>query len=156
MPEHDDGLPFSADLLAELRRWSAILRDQKRMSPKTVEAYRRDVTQFLDAKQIVPIVVFGAKRHPSFSDVPASSEFGHDIDLPNWRALVTSVKVPKERLAALSVALDKIMQSDEWKKFCAQTYTCITKLDPTASRHFVQKNFDDAASFLKESGTKIK
>ncbi len=40
-------LPCSADLLAELRRWLAFLGDQKRMSPHTVEAYRRDVTQFL-------------------------------------------------------------------------------------------------------------
>lgn len=115
-----------------------------------------DVTQFLDGKQIMPIVVFGSSRHASFPDVPASAELGHNIDLPNWRALVTSVKVPKDRLAALSAALDKIMQTDDWKRFCAQTYTCIPKLDPAASRQFVQKNFDDAAAFLKESGTKIK
>jgi integrase/recombinase XerC len=47
MPEPDDALPFSADMSAEFLRWLAYLRDQKRMSPKTVEAYRRDVTQFL-------------------------------------------------------------------------------------------------------------
>jgi integrase/recombinase XerC len=43
----DDDGPMLADVLAELLRWSAMLGDQKRMSPKTVEAYRRDVTQFL-------------------------------------------------------------------------------------------------------------
>jgi tripartite-type tricarboxylate transporter receptor subunit TctC len=115
-----------------------------------------DVTQFLDAKQLVPIVVFGKSRHPNFPDVPASAELGHDIDLPNWRALVTSAKIPKERLAMLSAALEKVMQSEDWKKFCAQTFTCITKLDPVASRQFVQKNYEDAVNFLKESGTKIK
>ena len=47
MPEHSDDLPFSADMSAEFLRWLAFLGDQKRMSPKTVEAYRRDVTQFL-------------------------------------------------------------------------------------------------------------
>jgi integrase/recombinase XerC len=47
MPEHHDAGPMSADVLAELGRWSAFLGDQKRMSPKTLEAYRRDVTQFL-------------------------------------------------------------------------------------------------------------
>jgi integrase/recombinase XerC len=47
MPEQDDGLPFPAEISAEFLRWLAFLRDQKRMSPKTVEAYRRDVTQFL-------------------------------------------------------------------------------------------------------------
>ncbi len=47
MPEQRDIGPLSADLLAELMRWLAFLGDQKRMSPKTVEAYRRDVSQFL-------------------------------------------------------------------------------------------------------------
>ncbi len=47
MPEHDDVLPFSAEVSAEFLRWLAFLGDEKRMSPKTVEAYRRDVTQFL-------------------------------------------------------------------------------------------------------------
>jgi tripartite-type tricarboxylate transporter receptor subunit TctC len=115
-----------------------------------------DVTQFLEGKQLVPIVVFGSTRHPNFGDVPASAEFGHNIDLPNWRALVTSPKVPKERLAVLSAALEKITQTDEWKKFCAQTYTCIPTMDPAASKQFVQKNYDDAFAFLKDSGTKIK
>ena len=47
MPEHESDLPFSADVSAEFLRWLAFLGDQKRMSPKTVEAYRRDATQFL-------------------------------------------------------------------------------------------------------------
>ncbi|MET0278837.1 MAG: tyrosine recombinase XerC [Pseudorhodoplanes sp.] len=47
MAEHQPDLPFSDDLLAEFWRWLAFLGDQKRMSPNTVEAYRRDVTQFL-------------------------------------------------------------------------------------------------------------
>jgi integrase/recombinase XerC len=47
MPDHDDALPFSAEVSAELLRWLAFLGHEKRMSPKTVEAYRRDVTQFL-------------------------------------------------------------------------------------------------------------
>ncbi len=47
MPEHQTELPFAADISAEFLRWLAFLGDQKRMSPHTVEAYRRDVTQFL-------------------------------------------------------------------------------------------------------------
>src|SRR6478672_11464574 len=40
--------PFgSAGVVAELRRWLSHLGDERRMSPKTVEAYERDVRQFL-------------------------------------------------------------------------------------------------------------
>lgn len=47
MPQNADVLPFAADVSAEFLRWSAFLGDQKRMSPKTLDAYGRDVTQFL-------------------------------------------------------------------------------------------------------------
>src|SRR5256885_2872292 len=37
----------SVDVAAELRRWLSHLAAERRMSPKTVEAYERDVRQFL-------------------------------------------------------------------------------------------------------------
>src|SRR5580704_1868085 len=41
-------LPFaSAELAGEVARWLAQLAGERRMSPKTVEAYARDVSQFL-------------------------------------------------------------------------------------------------------------
>jgi integrase/recombinase XerC len=46
--QQDESLkPTSADVAAELVRWLAYLGAERRMSPKTVEAYGRDVSQFL-------------------------------------------------------------------------------------------------------------
>jgi integrase/recombinase XerC len=46
--QEDNAFTFaSADVAAELRRWLAHLGAERRMSPKTVEAYERDVRQFL-------------------------------------------------------------------------------------------------------------
>lgn len=111
-----------------------------------------DVAQSLEAKQLRPIVVFGEKRHPSFPETPASSEFGHNIDLPNWRAIVTSAKVPADVLASLNSAVEKAMETPQWKKFCAETYTCIARKSPQESLQFVNKNFDDLMRFNKELG----
>lgn len=46
-PKRD--IPFAApQVAAEVARWLAHLGAERRMSPKTLEAYRRDVVQFLD------------------------------------------------------------------------------------------------------------
>jgi len=50
MPEnqdHDAPVFAAADTAAEVMRWLSYLEAERRMSPKTVEAYRRDVFQFL-------------------------------------------------------------------------------------------------------------
>ncbi|MBI3376051.1 MAG: tripartite tricarboxylate transporter substrate binding protein [Betaproteobacteria bacterium] len=111
-----------------------------------------DVVQFIDSKQYRPIVVFGARRHPAFPDTPASGEFGHDVDLPNWRAIVAAAKVPADTLAALNAAVAKALDSPDWRKFCGETYTCIERKSPEESRQFAQRNYDDVSKFMKDYG----
>lgn len=111
-----------------------------------------DIVQFLESKQYRPIVVFGEKRHAAFPDTPASGEFDHHIDLPNWRAIVTSAKVPANLLGALNAAVARSLETPEWKKFCGETYTCIERMSPEQSVAFVQKNFDEVSKFMKAFG----
>jgi tripartite-type tricarboxylate transporter receptor subunit TctC len=111
-----------------------------------------DVVQFLKSKQYIPLVVFGPKRHPAFPDTPASSEFGHDIDLPNWRGIVTSAKVPAPIVAALGDAAYKALQSPEWKAFCTETYSCVESMTQAQAQVFVEKNFREVQQFMKQFG----
>lgn len=111
-----------------------------------------DVVQFLESKQYRPLVVFGLKRHPSFPDTPASAEFGQPIDLPNWRGIVASAKVPAGELATLRAAAARALDSAEWKKLCAETYSCIARMTPDETLAFVLKNSEDVTKFMKEYG----
>jgi integrase/recombinase XerC len=62
-----DILSFAPDVAAEQQRWLAALGDERRMSPKTLDAYQRDAGQFLS-------FMAGHLGHPpSLADLAALS-----------------------------------------------------------------------------------
>lgn len=84
-----------------------------------------DIKQYLEAKQLKPVIIFAHKRHPAFPDVPCSVELGYDITLPQFRSIVTKKGVPADRVKILANAFKKATETPEWKKFAADQY-----LDP--------------------------
>ena len=87
-----------------------------------------DVGPFLKSGKMRPIVVFDDTRHPAFPDVPTSKELGFEIgDLPNFRAIAVSAKTSPELLGKLSLAVNTALATPEWKAFCADTYTCVSR-----------------------------
>jgi tripartite-type tricarboxylate transporter receptor subunit TctC len=110
-----------------------------------------DVAQFLTGKQLRPLVVFDDDRHAAFPDVPNSKELGFSIsDLPNFRAVAVPAKTPKERVDALAAAINKVMETPEWKKFCAETYTCVTKkYAPAEGGAYVKAFYVTTQNYLK-------
>ncbi len=84
-----------------------------------------DIKQYLEAKQLRPIIIFSQKRHPAFPDVPCSLELGYDIFLPQFRSIVAKKGVPADRVKVLAEAFRKALDTPEWKKFGQDQY-----LDP--------------------------
>jgi tripartite-type tricarboxylate transporter receptor subunit TctC len=103
-----------------------------------------DVANLLSAKRLRPLVVFDSKRHFAFPDVPSSKELGFEIsDLPNFRMLVVRAATPADRAAVLVQAIDNALDTSEWKKYCADTYSCTAKYTPQQAKQRV-KDFHEA------------
>ncbi len=84
-----------------------------------------DIKQYLEAKQLRPLIVFSQKRFPAFPDLPCSIELGYDITLPQFRSIVAKKGVSSDRVKILAEAFKKAMDTPEWKKFAQDQY-----LDP--------------------------
>ncbi len=111
-----------------------------------------DVAQLLAAKQLRPLVVFDEVRHPSFPDVETSREHEMDIsDLPNFRAIVVRANTPPEKVRVLSEAINKALDTPEWKKFCAETYTCTKKYTPEEADAHVRAFYSTVKTRLAQS-----
>jgi tripartite-type tricarboxylate transporter receptor subunit TctC len=109
-----------------------------------------DVAGFLQSGDLRPLVVFDHKRHPAFPDVPASTEFDLQIsDLPNFRALAVPVGVPPEHKARLVAVANEILVSDEWRAFCAQTYSCVEPMAPEQVQRLVVSTYEKAKDYLQ-------
>ena len=110
-----------------------------------------DVAQFLKVEQLKPLVVFSAERHPSFPDVPTSTELGYDISgLDNFRTIAVRAGTDTAIVEKLQSAVEESVATEEWQKFCSETYSC---LDPvtgedakTMVNEFLQLITDQLAS----------
>ena len=81
-----------------------------------------DVAQFIKSGEMRPILMFGDKRLAEFPDVPASSELGFKVSLPQFRSIVVRSGTPPQTIKVMSDALSKIAATDEFKTFLKDSY----------------------------------
>nr|WP_247745185.1 tripartite tricarboxylate transporter substrate binding protein [Paracoccus sp. R12_1] len=98
-----------------------------------------DVAQFLKAEQLKPLVVFSEERHPAFPDVPTSTELGYEISgLDNFRTVAVRAGTDPAIVEKLQSAVEESVASEEWQKFCAETYSCIEPVTGEDAQKMVQ------------------
>jgi len=103
-----------------------------------------DVAQFLNSKQMRPILLFGEKRLAAFKDIPASFELGFKVALPQFRSIVVRAGTPPDVVKKLSDALAKVYASPEYKKFLEEQYADPNSFeDASKASAFVNEQLED-------------
>jgi len=103
-----------------------------------------DVAQFLNNKQMRPLMIFGKERLPAFKDVPSSYELGFNVALPQFRAIVVRAGTPPDIVKKLSDSLAKVAEMPEYKKFLQDQYGAADSfVDHTKATKFIDEQLDD-------------
>jgi len=108
-----------------------------------------DVSQFLDNKQIRPIVVFSNEPNQYFPKVPMITDFGFDVYFQNFRGIITGKDVPADHKEKLNAALSKVFASDEFTKFCNKKASCTRARTVAESEKFVNTFFEGLQKYAK-------
>jgi tripartite-type tricarboxylate transporter receptor subunit TctC len=112
-----------------------------------------DIKQYLEAKQLKPVIIFAHKRHPAFPDLPCSVELGYDITLPQFRSIVAKKGVPADRVKILVEAFQKAMETPEWKKFAGEQYLDPESfMGPEKFTGWVSSEVETMRTFMKTFG----
>lgn len=83
-----------------------------------------DVRSYFDGGKIKPLIFFYSHRLaiPQFKDVPIGGEFGYDVTLPQFRAIVVKAGTDPKIVKRLSDELAKVAQTPEFKAYLDQQY----------------------------------
>jgi len=112
-----------------------------------------DIKQYLDAKQLKPVLVFAEKRLAAFPDVPCSKELGFEVYLPQFRCIVAKKGVSPAQIQTLTAAFEKAMQTPEWKKFNEEQYANPDSyMGGPQFKTWVEGEMKNMAAFMKEFG----
>lgn len=74
----------------------------------------------VDAGQLKVLAVTGSERVPLLPDVPTAKEQGFDVDVVMWRGIAAPKGTPKEAIAKLENAIQKVIASPEFKEQSAK------------------------------------
>ena len=81
-----------------------------------------DVRNFVDNKQMKPVLVFAEKRDANFKDVPTSVELGDKVTLPQFRSIVVRGGTDAKIVKKLSEALAAAAKDPEYVEYLKSQY----------------------------------
>jgi tripartite-type tricarboxylate transporter receptor subunit TctC len=112
-----------------------------------------DIKQYLDAKQLRPLVIFAHKRNPAFAEIPCSVELGLEVTLPQFRSITAKAGTPPDRIKILAEAFKKALETPEYKKFAAEQYLDPESyMGPDKFPAWVNSEMETMRNFMKTFG----
>lgn len=112
-----------------------------------------DIAQYLEAKQLRPIIAFTDKRLPDFPDVPAAGEVGLEVRFPQFRYILIKAGTPPDRVKALADTFKKAADTAEWKKHCERNYCAPGAfLGPEEFAKWIREEIETTKAFAKRYG----
>ncbi|MDR7522698.1 MAG: tripartite tricarboxylate transporter substrate binding protein [Armatimonadota bacterium] len=111
-----------------------------------------EVFQHIEARRIVPFAVASERRSSIFPHVPTLKEKGWDVVYVQWRSILLPPGVPPSRAAVLTVALQRALGTDSWKRFNANAKAIDLFLGPADFRRFLTEEEARLARIIDELG----
>lgn len=113
-----------------------------------------DVIQYINSKQIRPVLVFAKERMKDFPDVPCSYEKGLKLDVKQFRGFLVKAGTPKDRVEKLASAFEKAYWSDEYQKALKRWVVDpkATWLGPAEYSKFIDEDMKVLAELGKKYG----
>jgi tripartite-type tricarboxylate transporter receptor subunit TctC len=113
-----------------------------------------DVRSFVDGKQMRPVILFADKRDPSFPDVPTSVELGHNVTLPQFRAIVVKGGTDTKIVKTLADALAEAARDPEYVAYLKDQYASGDSfVSATDTRAFLDNELRAMKQLIAGSGS---
>jgi len=108
-----------------------------------------DVRNFVDTKQIHPLILFYGSKVADFPNVPVSTSLGHNITLPQFRVILIKAGTDAGHVKVLSDAIAKAARSPDFKAYLKEQYADEASFIPAAeSTKYMQAWLEDAKKII--------
>ena len=113
-----------------------------------------DVRSYFDGGKIRPLIFFYPHHLnlPQFKNVPIGKEFGYNVTLPQFRAIVVKAGTDPKIVKKLSDELAKVAKTAEFKAYLEKQYADPDSYDPMdKAREFMDAWLQQAKKFRAET-----
>jgi len=81
-----------------------------------------DIRNFIDGKQIAPVLFFAGARVPEFPAIQTTKDIGIDLVLDQWRAMVVRAGTSPEQIQILSQRVQEAVRTPEYVEYLKQIW----------------------------------